>query len=98
MKIMADDSNANVCSETPHLSAAIKRRAQALINDNSLDARTRSVLLYGLETEDPLLADLTRRVEAGENIVDDRGFLQIKEDNSTAPNSERNSAANEALT
>jgi hypothetical protein len=95
---MADHTNANVCSETPHLSPALKRRARALISDNSLDAGTRSVLRYGLETEDPLLAGLTRRVEAGENIIDDRGFLQIKEDNSTAPNSEHKSAANKALT
>ena len=74
---MAKDSIATVRSETPHLSAAIKQRAQSLINDKTLDAATRAVLHYGLEIDDPSLADLVRRVDAGESIIDDLGFLQI---------------------
>lgn len=65
-------------SETPHLSAAIKRHAQSLINDKSIDAGTRAVLRYGLEIDDPSLADLVRRVDAGESIIDNLGFLQIE--------------------
>ena len=76
---MVIDSSATVRSEKPHLSAAIKRRAQSLINDNTIDAGTRTVLRYGLEIDDPSLADLVRRVNAGESIIDDRGFLQIEE-------------------
>ena len=75
---MANHSSATVRSETPHLSAAIKRRAQSLINNKAIDAGTRAVLRYGLEIDDPSLADLVRRVDAGESIIDDRGFLQIK--------------------
>jgi len=76
---MANHSSATAHSETPHLSADIKRRAQALINNKTIDAGTRSVLRYGLETDDPWLADLVRRVDAGETIIDDQGFLQIEE-------------------
>ena len=74
---MAKDSSATVRSETPHLSAAIKQRAQSLINDKTLDAATRAVLRYGLKIDDPSLADLVRRIDAGESIIDDLGFLQI---------------------
>ena len=76
---MANDSSAIVRSETPHLSAAIKRRAQSLINNRSIDAGTRTVIRYGLEIDDPSLADLVQRVEVGESIIDDQGFLQIEE-------------------
>lgn len=79
---MINHSSATALSETPHLSAAIKRRAQSLINDKALDAGTRFVLRYGFETDDPSLADLVRRVDAGESIIDDRNFLQIEEENS----------------
>jgi hypothetical protein len=79
MKIMVNDSSATVRSETPHLSADIKQRGQSLINDKSIDAGTRAVLRYGLEIDDPSLADLVRRVDAGESIIDDQGFLQIDE-------------------
>src|SRR5215210_5697981 len=82
MKIMANHSSATVRSETPHLGGAIKRRAQSLINDKSIDAATRTVLRYGFEVDDPLLADLVRRVDAGETIIDDLNFLQIEEEES----------------
>lgn len=62
---MANHSSATVRSETPHLSAATRQRAQALINNKSIDAGTRAILRYGLEIDDPSLADLVRRVDAG---------------------------------
>ena len=78
MKIMAKHSSATVRSKTPHLGAAIKRRAQDLINNKSIDAATRTLLRYGLEIDDPLVPNLARRVDAGERIIDDEGFLQIE--------------------
>ena len=63
------NSSASV-RETPHLNAAIKRRAQSLINDKSIDGPSRAIIRYGLETDDPWLAELVRRVDAGETIVD----------------------------
>ena len=56
--------------ETPHVNAAIKRRAQSLINDKSIDGPSRAIIRYGLETDDPWLAELVRRVDDGESIVD----------------------------
>ena len=56
--------------ETPHVNAAIKRRAQSLINDKSIDGPSRAIIRYGLETDDPWLAELVRRVDEGESIVD----------------------------
>ena len=78
LKIMAKDSSATVRSKTPHIGAAIKRRAQDLINNKSIDGGTRTLLRYGLEINDPLLPNLVRRVRAGERIIDDEGFLQIE--------------------
>ena len=75
---MAKHSSATLRSETPHLGAAIKRRAQDLINNKSIDAATRTVLRYGMEIDDPLIPDLVRRVDAGKRIFDDEGFLQIE--------------------
>ena len=63
------NSSASVC-ETPHVNAAIKRRAQSLINDKLIDGPSRAIIRYGLETDDPWLAELVRRVDAGETIVD----------------------------
>jgi hypothetical protein len=78
MKIMAKHSSATVRSETPHLSATIKRRAQELINNKSIDATTRTLLRYGLEINDPVLPELVRRVTAGDRIIDDEGFLRLE--------------------
>ena len=74
---MAKHSSATARSEKPDLGAAIKRRAHNLINNKSIDAATRTVLRYGLETNDPMIPNLVRRVDAGERIIDDEGFLQI---------------------
>ena len=79
---MTTHTSATALSETPLLSAAIKRRAQALINNHSIDPETRSILRYGLEINDPLLADLVRRVDDGENIVDNLNLSPAGEDNS----------------
>jgi hypothetical protein len=84
MKIMASNSSATAHEDTPHtinsttntFSEALKRRAQAVINDKSTDAGARTVIQYSLEINDPWLADLVRRVDAGESIIDESGFLQ----------------------
>ena len=67
---MVNHSSASVREETPHLSAAIKRRAQSLINDKTIDGPSRAIIRYGLEINDPWLPELVRRVDAGETIVD----------------------------
>ena len=76
---MAKHSSATAHSETPHvlelsrtntIRNALKRRALAVLHDESLDAQSRAIIRYGLETNDPWLAELVRRAEAGESIVD----------------------------
>jgi len=49
---------------------ALKRRAQAVLNDKSIDAQSRAIIRYALEVNDPWLAKLVRRADAGESIVD----------------------------
>ncbi len=76
MKIMASNSSATPREHTPHakttrtntIISALKRRAQSVINDKSIDAQTRAIIRYGLETNDPWLAELVRRADAGETI------------------------------
>ena len=49
---------------------ALKRRAQAVLNDLSLDAQSRGILRYALETNDPWLAKLVRCADAGEPMLE----------------------------
>lgn len=78
---MVNDSSATVRSETPHVNAVLKQRAESLINNKSIDGTTRNVLRYALEINDPLLANLVARLDAGESIIDDQGFLRIASEN-----------------
>jgi hypothetical protein len=104
MKIMATHTSATTRQQTPHANqttrtAAIidtlKRRAQAVLNDKSIDAQSRAIIRYGLETNDPWLAELVRRADAGESIGDTIDFSQLPETcevESTFENSEHDSS------
>jgi hypothetical protein len=70
MKIMLNLNSAPLRGETPHTSDTLKRRAQAVINNKSIDAGTRLVIRYGLETKDSSLGDLVRRADDGETLID----------------------------
>jgi hypothetical protein len=78
-----NDSSAVEREETPHIinpiqtdtvranrciTVALRRRAESVINDKSIDARSRAVIRYARETNDPWLAELVRRAEAGESV------------------------------
>ena len=78
MKIMANHSSATVREQTPHVNRtsrtntimnALKRRAQAVLNDRSIDAESRAIIRYALEVNDPWVAKLVCRADAGESIV-----------------------------
>lgn len=79
---MANHGSATAREATPHaisstkstISKSLRRRARSVINDRSIDAESRAVIRYGLETNDPWLADLVRRVHAGETIIDSFDF------------------------
>jgi hypothetical protein len=78
MTIMTTHGSAIAREETPHeaettpttITQAIKRRAQSVINDRSIDAESRTLIRYALEVNDPLLTELVRRVDAGVSILD----------------------------
>jgi hypothetical protein len=75
--------------ETPHetettqitISDALRRRAQAVINDTSIDQQWRNIVRYGLEISDPLLPDFVRRASAGERVIDTTDFSHTSEIN-----------------
>lgn len=73
---MTTHSSATAHEETPHvtetttINQAVKRRAESVINDQWIDVGSRTLIRYALEINDPLLAELMRRVDAGESIVD----------------------------
>jgi len=66
----------NQTSRTNTIVNALKQRAQAVLNDRSIDPESRAIIRYALETNDPWLADLVRRADAGESVVDSAGFLK----------------------
>ena len=82
---MTTNSSATTRTGTPHVNRlsrtntimnALTRRAQAVLNDRSIDPQTRAIIRYGLETNDPWLAELVRRADAGETVIDSAGFLK----------------------
>src|SRR5215210_8138013 len=79
MKIMSNLSSARLRDETPHSSDTLKRRAQSIIKDKSIDAQTRVIIRYGLEINDPWLPELVRCVDAGESIIDNL-YVQSSEE------------------
>jgi hypothetical protein len=54
-------SHANQTSRTNTIADALKRRAQAVLNDRSIDPQSRAIIRYALEINDPWLAELVRR-------------------------------------
>ena len=76
---MPNLNSARLREETPHLSDALKRRAQSIINNKLIDAQTRVIIRYGLEINDPWLPELVRCVDAGESIIDNL-YVQSSEE------------------
>src|SRR5689334_12355082 len=75
---MTIHSSATAQRETPHetettiitVSDATKCRAESVIQNKTIDPEWRTIIRAALELNDPWLADLVNRAEAGENIVD----------------------------
>ena len=63
------------------ISDALRRRAQSVINDISIDPQWRTIIRYALEVDDSWLPDLVQRAEGGENIVDTFESLRTLETN-----------------
>lgn len=89
---MAKHSSATMREQTPHgprltthttrttrtatIMNALARRAQVILNDETIDAQSRAIIRYSLETNDPWLAELVRRADAGEEIVNAIDFSE----------------------
>ena len=76
---MTSHSSATALDEAPHetetttiitVSDATKRRAESVINDKTIDSQWRTIIRFALELNDPSLAELVSRAEAGEDIVE----------------------------
>jgi hypothetical protein len=89
MKIMASHSSATVREQTPHVNrttrtntiiTALNRRAQSVLNDKSIDAQSRAIIRYALETNDPWLGELVRSADDGEDVVENLQNITDKED------------------
>src|SRR5215216_1353811 len=87
---MTTHSSAQLRDETPHvtnsitnktISDAVKRRAQSLIKDRTIDASERGIIRYALEINDPYLPELVRWADAGESITDTLDSSQEPEAN-----------------
>ncbi len=65
------NQTANQTTRTATIIEALKRRAQAVLNDRSLDPQSRALIRYALETNDPWLAQMIERAEAGEPVIDE---------------------------
>lgn len=76
---MARYGSATLRSKKPQLNSDLKRRAESLISNKTIDATIRKILGYALEINDPLLAYFVRSVDGGESIIDEQGFLRIAE-------------------
>ncbi len=90
---MSTHVSATVLEETPHeteitqitISDALRRRALSVINNRRTDPQWRSIVRYALEINDPWLADIVRRADAGEKIIDSTDFTfepQFNDDDS----------------
>ena len=49
---------------------ALKRRAEAIVNDKSIEPDSRKIISYALLIDDPWLPELVRNLGAGENIAE----------------------------
>ena len=82
---MANNTSATVRHEAPHVNRttrtttiidALKRRAQAVLNDTSIDPQSRAIIRYALEINDPWLAELVRRADEGGPLFEAVDFWQ----------------------
>ena len=82
---MTTDTSATMRNEAPHANRitrtatilnALKQRAQAVLNDTSIDPQSRAIIRYAMEINDPWLAELVRRADEGETALETIDFSQ----------------------
>ena len=75
------EPHANRTTRTATIIDALKQRAQSVLNDESIDARSRAILRDALKTNDPWLAQLLGRTDAAEDSGDTFDRSQEPESN-----------------
>ena len=92
---MTRNSSATMREETPHgnrttrtatIIDALRRRAESVLNDRSIDPQSRAVIRYAMETNDPWLAKLVRYADEGESNVGAIEFSQKTSSGEADPN------------
>ena len=68
--------HANQITRTATILNDLKERAEAVVNDTSIDSQSRAIIRYAMEINDPWLAELVRRADAGETLFDTIDFSQ----------------------
>ena len=95
---MTTHCSATVHHEAPHVKRptrtttiinALKGRAQAVLNDTSIDPQSRAIIRYALEINDPWLAELVRRADAGETLFYTVDFSQTPDTSQHVSSNER---------
>ena len=83
---MTTHVSATVREDTPHetetiitITDAVRRQAQSIINNTSIHPEWRAVIRNYLEADDPWVAELLPRAEAGETVIDPTDFGQTLE-------------------
>lgn len=79
-RVREHTSHTNRETRTSTIVNALKRRAQAVLNDRSIDPQSRAIIRYAMETNDPWLAELVRRADTGET-TEQLDFSQAPDDN-----------------
>ena len=74
------NERSNQTTKPATIDPAVKRRAQAIVNDKSIDSESRAIIRFGLEINDSWLPELVQRVEAGENIAESFDYSQAAAD------------------
>ena len=103
---MASHSSATVREQTPHVKRttrsatlvnALTRRAQSILNDESIDAQSRAIIRYAMEINDPWLARLVRRADAGKPLFGTTELSHTPEANEDHSSEERIAALAEII-
>ena len=103
---MNTDSSATVRREAPYVNRttrtatimnALKRRAQAVLNDTSIDPQSRAIIRYAMEINDPWLAELVSRADAGETLFDTVDFSETPDPSAPDSSARRIEALTEII-
>ena len=78
----SSSTHVNRTSRTNTIVNALKERAQAVLNDRSIDPQSRAIVRYAMEINDPWLARIVRQADT-EGTVDLSQIPQIDESDST---------------